>query len=85
MTAMWDPFQREMLGALGVEPMLRASPALPDDPLLHAVLRAVGLDRDSAELSQVLPVIPPLPALRGNAAAKRALWRRLRTLRSGWQ
>ena len=85
MTAMWDPFQRQMLTALGVEPMLRASAALPDDPLLHAVLRAVGLDRNAPELAQVLPVIPPLPALRGNAAAKRALWRQLRRLRSGWQ
>jgi len=85
MTAMWDPFQRQMLSALGVEPMVRASPVLPDDPLLHAVLRAVGLDRDSAEVAQVLPVIPPLPALRGNAAAKRTLWRQLRRVRSGWQ
>lgn len=85
MTAMWDPFQRQMLTALGVEPMLRASPTLPDDPLLHAVLRAAGLERDSAEVAQVLPVIPPLVGLRGNAAAKRALWRQLRRLRGGWQ
>lgn len=85
MTAMWDPFQRQMLSALGLDPLVRASPALPDDPLLHAVLRAAGLDRDSAESAQVLPVIPPLAALRGNAAAKRALWRQLRRLRSGWQ
>ena len=82
---MWDPFQRQMLTALGIEPMLRASPALPDDPLLHAVLRSVGLDQDSPELPQVLPLIPPLAALRGDAAAKRALWRQLRRVRSGSQ
>ena len=85
MTAMWDPFQRQMLTALGIEPMLRASPPLPDDPLLHAVLRAVGLDRDSPELAHVLPVIPPLAALRGDTAAKRALWRQLRRVRGRWQ
>ena len=85
MTAMWDPFQRQVLSALGLDPLVRASPTLPDDPLLHAVLRAAGLDRDSAELAQALPVIPPLAALRGNVAAKRALWRQLRRLRGGWQ
>jgi len=85
MTAMWDPFQRQMLTALGIEPMLRASPPLPDDPLLHAVLRSIGLDPDSPELAQVLPVIPPLAALRGDTGAKRALWRQLRRLRGGWR
>lgn len=80
---MWDPFQREVLSALGIEPMLRASPLLPDDPLLHAVLRSVGLDQDSPELAQVLPLIPPLAALRTDAGAKRALWRQLRRLRGG--
>ena len=45
--------------------------------LLRAVLRAAGR-RDIAELAAWLPD----PAtLRGNAAAKRALWPRLRTLR----
>lgn len=85
MTAMWDPFQRQMLSALGIEPMLRASPALPDDPLLHAVLRSVGLDQDSPELAQVLPLIPPLATLRADTVAKRALWRQLRRVRGGWQ
>jgi len=82
---MWDPFQRQMLTALGIEPMLRASPALPDDPLLHAVLRSVGLEQDSPELAQVLPLIPPLTTLRGDSVAKRALWRQLRRVRGSWQ
>ena len=81
---MWDPFQRQMLSALGIEPLLRASPALPDDPLLHAVLRSVGLEQDSPELAQVLPLIPPLATLRGDTAAKRALWRQLRRVRGSW-
>lgn len=45
-------------------------------PLLRALLRAAGR-RDLGELAW----LPDPASLRGNAAAKRALWPRLRTLR----
>ena len=45
-----------------------------DDPLLRALRRAAG-GRDPS------PLLPPLDQLRGDAAAKRALWPRLRALR----
>lgn len=50
--------------------------AAGDSPLLRALLRAAGR-RDSGDL----PWLPDPATLRGNAAAKRALWPRLRTLR----
>ncbi|HEY0659793.1 MAG TPA: hypothetical protein VGD21_00500 [Lysobacter sp.] len=50
----------------------------PDGPLLRALARAAGRRATDAELARLLPD----PAtLRGNAAAKRALWPRLRALR----
>jgi len=51
--------------------------ARPDSPLLRAVLRAAG----RRELGELAAWLPDLAVLRGNAAAKRALWPRLRTLR----
>ena len=79
---MWDPFQREILTALGLEPLVQAPPVVPDDPLLHALLRAAGRDRDSADLAQVLRVLHEWTRVRGDVAAKRAAWPRLRALRS---
>lgn len=78
---MWDAFQREVLSALGHAPLVLAPPELPDDPLLHAVLRAAGRNRDSDDLAQLLHALPAISAIRGDAAAKRALWPRLRHLR----
>ena len=78
---MWDDFQREILSALGHPPMVLAPRELPDDPLLHAVLRAVARDARSGDVDAVLRLLPPMPSLRGNASAKRALWTRLRRLR----
>ncbi len=78
---MWDAFQREILSALGHVPLALAPPQLPDDPLLHAVLRAAGRSRDSDDLAQVLRILPVTASMRGNAAAKRALWPQLRRLR----
>ena len=49
-------------------------PDAGDDPLLRALRRAAG-GRDPS------PLLPPLDQLRGDAAAKRALWPRLRALR----
>lgn len=48
-----------------------------ESPLLRAVLRAAGR-RNAGELAAWLP---DPASLRGNAAAKRALWPRLRALR----
>jgi hypothetical protein len=78
---MWDPFQREILSALGHAPLVLAPPELPDDPLLHAVLRAAGRSRDSDDLAQLLRILPATSSLRGNPAAKRTAWPQLRRLR----
>ena len=87
MTAMWDNYQREVLTALGhvvyrvdgspVSPSA-AQPVAADDgppPLLQALARAAGVPVDR------LVDLPPLEQLR-NAAAKRALWPRLRAMRA---
>jgi len=78
---MWDEVQREILAALGHEPLVLAP--LPQDALLQALLRAAERDAGSADLPAVLRALPATATLRGNAAAKRALWPRLRRLRSG--
>ena len=78
MTSMWDAFQSEILSALGHAPLVLTSPELPNDPLLHAVLRAAGRDRNSGDLAQLLRTLPASASLRGNAAGKRALWPQLR-------
>jgi hypothetical protein len=86
MSAVWSPRQREWLAALGHEPLVRApppAPVLPDDPLLHALLAAAGCGPGSPRLREVLAALPPTAALRGDPAAKRALWPRLRALRRG--
>ena len=87
MTAMWDSFQREALTALGHVVYQAAGPALSasalqrdaaDDgapPLLQALARAAGVPVER------LVDLPPLEQLR-NAAAKRALWPRLRAMRT---
>lgn len=48
-----------------------------DGPLLRALLRAART-RDAQAVADLLP---PPDALRGNAAAKRSLWPKLRALR----
>ena len=77
---MWDDVQREILAALGHEPLVLAP--LPEDALLQALLRAAARDADSPDLPSVLRTLPSTATLRGDAAAKRALWPRLRRLRS---
>jgi hypothetical protein len=76
---MWDDVQREILAALGHEPLVRAP--LPEDRLLQALLRAAGRDAGSGDLPMVLRTLPATATLRGDTAAKRALWPRLRALR----
>lgn len=80
----WDALQREVLEALGHEVLVRAMPErprLPDDPLLHALLRAAGRGKDDADAWDLQRDWPPATQLRGDAAAKRQLWPRLRALR----
>ncbi|MDH5824774.1 hypothetical protein QFW77_17535 [Luteimonas sp. RD2P54] len=78
----WDEVQRETLEALGFTLWQRAAPAeaLPDDPLLDALLRAAGSRRDHPDAAALCRGWGPLSRLR-DPAAKRALWPRLRALR----
>jgi hypothetical protein len=81
----FDPRQREWLTAMGYtlyRPAGAAAPAgsapaapPPEGPLLQALRRAARRDDLSG-----LP-LPEWDRLRGDAAAKRALWRRLRAFR----
>ena len=87
MTTMWDRFQREALTALGhvVYQAAGASSHARQEsigtadseatPLLRALARAAGVPVER------LSGLPPLDQLRG-AAAKRALWPRLRAIRA---
>lgn len=82
----WDPWQREVLEAMGHRVYARAPRAadiVPDDPLAHALLRAAGRGPESADAAELLRGLPPLATLRADPAAKRALWPRLRALRRG--
>ena len=82
----WDPFQREVLEALGHPPMRHSGPErprLPDDPLLHALLRASGRRADAPDAHDLVDGWPDWRTLRGDAGAKRAIWPRLRALRAG--
>lgn len=97
MNGSWSPQQRQWLEALGHDVLVLAgaealpvatagrpaptpprqpAPAAGESPLLRALLRAAGR-RNPADLAW----LPDPGALRGNAAAKRALWPRLRSLR----
>ena len=78
MTTTWDPLQRAVLAELGLPAL---APALPEHPMGDALLRAAGRDRTSADAASLLRGFPPATALRGDAAAKRALWPALRRLR----
>lgn len=81
----WDAFQREMLDALGhsVYRLADAEQSAPEfdaaalTPLQRSVLRAAGRGEPDASL------LAAAKALRANAAAKRALWPRLRAMRRG--
>ena len=77
----WSAEQLEWLRALGHVPVRVAG--LPPDPLLHAVVRAAGADPDDARAVALARQLPPVASLRGNPAAKRNLWPRLRALRAG--
>jgi len=91
---MWDAFQREVLGALGHTPYRQRglaevaaagssrppSAARAQAGLLGAIARAAGIAPDRLAID--VPELPSPQSLRGDAAAKRALWPRLRALRA---
>lgn len=80
----WDPLQREVLEALGhtVYGLAgTAPPTLPDDALLHAMLRAAGRDAGAEDAPALCREWMPTARLR-EPSAKRALWPRLRALRA---
>ena len=92
MSGDWSVGQRRCLEALGFvvyREVGGARPAAPggaDRRLLDAVVRAAGaepvsLSDAAAWLAQ--RGVPPVAQLRGDPAAKRALWPRLRALRAG--
>ena len=55
-----------------------ARPSSSASPLLRTLARAAGRSDDDAEF---LKTVPDISVLRGNPAARRALWPRLRALR----
>jgi hypothetical protein len=86
----WDAYQRVVLRELGLDvyalPRTSAAasveiaqPMAGDTDMLARIAKAAGL-QPQALLAQ-LDLHTVLPTLRDNAAAKRALWPRLRTLR----
>jgi hypothetical protein len=81
----WSPLQRETLEAMGL-PVYRAvgvavSGGLPDDPLLHALLRAAARNSDAEDAVRLAKQWPAPHVLRKDPHAKRALWPQLRALR----
>lgn len=82
----WDAFQHEALVALGHTVYVPAPLApLPADRLLHALLRAAGRSADATDARLLANDWPATATLRGDPAAKRALWPALRSLRSARQ
>lgn len=79
----WDGFQREVLAELGhvlyrpVDPQVVMVEV--DAGMLARLARAAGIDAD--DLHAHADIAAQTMTLRGNAAAKRALWPRLRALR----
>ena len=69
----WDPFQRDVLEALGHVVYVRREPP-PPPPVVLAIAAAANVP------VAALPALPALDSLR-TPDAKRALWPRLRTLR----
>lgn len=91
----WDPFQRAVLAELGhalyrlpaaaaqapAETPFAETSLAGDRAMLARLARVVGLAADGAGLPP--EIIALSGRLRGDAAAKRALWPRLRALRAG--
>ena len=61
-------------------PARRPASRLPDK-LHFALIRASGCNPNAPDAAALIAQWPPSSMLRGNAAAKRALWPQLRALR----
>lgn len=72
------PSRAEMPSKSRPAPGAAERPASSAPPLLRALARAAGRSEDDAEF---LRTVPDISVLRGNPAARRALWPRLRALR----
>jgi hypothetical protein len=82
----WDALQLEVLEAMGHGVYRRVAPPrppLPEDPLLHALLRAAARSEEDEDAHLLCREWMPVSRLAGDAGAKRALWPRLRALRAG--
>jgi hypothetical protein len=66
--------------ARGVPAPVRAASRLPDK-LHFALIRASGCNPNAEDAAAIIAGWPPSSELRGNPAAKRALWPQLRALR----
>lgn len=66
-----------------VPPASRRRPSQLPDKLHFALIRASGCNPNTEEAAAIIAEWPPAAELRGNPAAKRALWPRLRALRRG--
>ncbi len=91
----WDPFQQEVLAELGHVLYRQAGLAVDDEvvhtaasptnvesidaPMLARVARAAGMTIE--DVQRCIGDMQVIAGLRGNPAAKRALWPRLR----GWR
>lgn len=64
-----------------VEPPARRGASRLPDKLHFALIRASGCNPGDPESARAIALWPPSSELRGNPAAKRALWPRLRALR----
>ena len=74
------PARRRPGPSMDSAPVRRGATRLPDK--LHiALIRASGCNPGAADAAQVIAQWPPSTELRGNPAAKRALWPQLRALR----
>ncbi len=95
----WDPFQQDVLAELGHVLYRQAGAASPDqavqvappsaavegigDPMLARVARAAGMSIE--QMRDCVSDMQVIASLRGNPAAKRALWPRLRAWRKQQQ
>lgn len=76
-----SPAARIETDSAPVVPPRRTPSRLPDR--LHiALIRAAGINPNAPEMAEVIAQLPASAELRGNPAAKRALWPRLRALRA---
>ena len=79
-----EPAAAEPVRQVPAAPPSRPSSRLPDK-LHFALIRASGCNPNAPEAAAIMAQWPASAELRGNPAAKRALWPRLRALRRSVQ